>query len=406
MASALLLSACSLGPAYQKPDLDMPPAFRATADTAAEAWPAPEWWRNFHSPELDALIERAVDNNDLAAAAARVIQADAQVADQRRAAVAQRQRHRQLRLPAHRHRAAAAASATPCHAASPADHRPTGSGHYSRQPQLQLSLSASATTWICSAATGRCSRRHRPPRLASRFDQETVALTVVTSVASTYFQVLAGQDRLRVAERNLRDAERILATYRARLAAGTANALDVVAAGGAGRRAARQIPNFRNTIEQQRIALGILVGTPPERIDVRGGSLNDLPLPLVAPGLPSELLLRRPDIANAEAQLSPQNANIRAARAAFFPDVTLTASGGLTSAALSTPHRAGHAGRRSSPQPSRSPSSITGCAAASSTHQGPFAGTRGRLRQGDPAKLHRRGAGLDRAALHHRAGRA
>jgi outer membrane protein, multidrug efflux system len=90
----------------------------------------------------------------------------------------------------------------------------------------------------------------------------------------------------------------------------------------------------RNQIEQQRIALGILTGLPPERLTVTGGSLERLPLPLVAPGLPSELLARRPDVANAEAQLVAENANIRAARAAFFPSVQLTASGGLTSAVL------------------------------------------------------------------------
>ena len=172
--------------------------------------------------------------------------------------------------------------------------------------------------------------------LSSRFDQENVAITVVTSVANTYFQVLAGQDRLRVAERNLADARRILGAYRARLSVGTANALDVSQQEAlvAGQVAA--LPQLRNTVEQQRIALGILVGTPPERLLVRGGSLDNLPYPVVAPGLPSALLQRRPDVASAEALLVGANANIRAARAAFFPSVTLTAQGGLTSTALST----------------------------------------------------------------------
>ena len=149
-------------------------------------------------------------------------------------------------------------------------------------------------------------RWRKPPQasaVATRFDQETVAITVVTSVANTYFQVLAAQDRLRVAERNLRDAERILAAFRARLTVGTANALDVSQQEAlvAGQRAT--IPNFRNNVEQQRIALGLLTGLPPERLDVKGGTLEKLPVPLVAPGLPSELLARRPDVANAEAQL-------------------------------------------------------------------------------------------------------
>lgn len=351
------LAGCSLGPAYERPPLDLPLAFRATADTAAAAWPALEWWRNFHATELDQLIERArAYNNDLLAAAARVIQADAQS------------------------RISGAPLLPAVTGTGNFDYTRSGTGSSrSRSSGSSISTSNLSTTSVAGSSTGATTgagitttsfstgptQRYFDSRsyslslgvsydldfwgrnrallqaaqasaLASRFDQETVALTVVTSVANTYFQILAGQDRLAVAQRNLRDSQRILATYRARLGAGTANALDVSQQEALVAGQLAQIPNYHNTIEQQRIALGILVGTPPERVNVQGGSLNDLPLPLVAPGLPSELLLRRPDIANAEALLIAQNANIRAARAAFFPDVTLTASGGLTSAALST----------------------------------------------------------------------
>ncbi len=95
------------------------------------------------------------------------------------------------------------------------------------------------------------------------------------------------------------------------------------------------IPALQNTIDQNRLGLGILVGAPPEQVNPAGGTLDTLSIPDVAPGLPSELLRRRPDIAYAEAELISANANIRAARAAFFPDLSLTASGGLQSAALS-----------------------------------------------------------------------
>src|SRR5262249_13949245 len=135
---------------------------------------------------------------------------------------------------------------------------------------------------------------------------------------------------------NLHDAEEILAAIRARLEVGTASELDVAqeAAEVAGIRAS--IPNLRNLRDQQVAALGVLVGRLPERIPTPTGTLATLALPPVAPGLPSTLLARRPDVAAAEAQLIAQNANIRAARAAFFPTISLTGSGGWQSQALQT----------------------------------------------------------------------
>jgi NodT family efflux transporter outer membrane factor (OMF) lipoprotein len=322
MAAAVLLAGCSLGPRYERPTLDIPPAFRATSDSAAAAWPAEDWWRNFHSPELDDLIARArAHNDDLAAAAARVIQADAQV---RISGAPLLPTLNATGGYSYEHAGTARSSGFS-----------TSGSHYfdSRIYSTGLQASYDLDLFGRNRATFQAAQSSA---VATRYDQATVALAVVTSVASTYFQVLSGQDRLKVARRNLRDAERVLAAYRGRLEAGTASALDVAQQEAlvAGQRAT--IPNLINAIEQQKLALGILVGLPPERLDVTGGSLDRLPLPMVAPGLPSELLARRPDVASAEAQLVAQNANIRAARANFYPDITLTASGGLTSAALST----------------------------------------------------------------------
>jgi NodT family efflux transporter outer membrane factor (OMF) lipoprotein len=170
----------------------------------------------------------------------------------------------------------------------------------------------------------------------SRFDQQVVALTVVTDVANTWFTALALADRLVVAQRNLADAEQTMAVIRGRLDAGTASALDVAQQESlvAGERAV--IPNFRSQLEQELIGLGILVGRPPEAITVRPGSLDTLALPPVAPGLPSDLLQRRPDVAEAEAQLVAANFNIKVARAAFFPSIQLTGSYGFANAALNT----------------------------------------------------------------------
>jgi NodT family efflux transporter outer membrane factor (OMF) lipoprotein len=172
--------------------------------------------------------------------------------------------------------------------------------------------------------------------LASRFDQQVVALTVVASVASTWFQALALQDRLAVAARNIHDSEAILAAIRARQAAGTASDLDVAQQETlvAGLRA--QVPALQSQLEQQLNALGILTGRPPSAVTVRPGTLATLALPPVAPGLPSALLARRPDVAEAEAQLRAANADIRAARANFFPQIQLSGALGWQNIALST----------------------------------------------------------------------
>ena len=347
LAAALVavpLTGCRLGPEYERPRLDVPAAFQATADTAAAAWPPPEWWRNFHSPELDDLIATArAYNTDLAAAAARVVQADAQVRISGAPllpAVNGTASDSYQRSGTGTSRSSGSSASRLAGSINPVTGEAvsTSSGNTQRYFDFRtystgLQVSYDLDFWGRNRALAEAAQASA---VATRFDQETVAINVVTSVANTYFQLLAAQDRLRVAERNLRDAERILAAYRARLSVGTANALDVSQQEAlvAGQRA--NIPGLRNNVEQQRIGLGILVGRPPERLRVGGGTLDKLPLPLVAPGLPSELLARRPDVANAEAQLQSENANIRAARAAFFPSIQLTASGGLTSAALST----------------------------------------------------------------------
>jgi multidrug efflux system outer membrane protein len=326
LLAASLLSGCDLGPAYHRPSLDVPSAYRATPETAAAAWPSVDWWRGFRSPELNMLIEQArVQNFDIAAAIARVRQADAQV----RIAGA-------TLLPA--------LSGT---ANASWQHQGLGTGS-SRIGTTVRSTGSNASIDLHSYSIGLDASyeldfwgRNRATRQAavasamfSRFDQQTVALTVITDVANTWFTALSLADRLAVARRNLADSERTLAVIRGRFMAGTASALDVSQQEAlvAGERAT--IPNFTSQLEQQVIALGILTGQPPERITVRPGTLTTLDLPPVAPGLPSELLARRPDVAAAEAQLIASNFDIKAARAAFFPSIQLTASAGYQAAAL------------------------------------------------------------------------
>jgi outer membrane protein, multidrug efflux system len=326
MPLVLLLGACDLGPDYQRPAVEMPLAFQATPATQAAAWPSEDWWRGFGSPELDALIEQARGQNyDIAAAIARVRQADAQV----RIAGAPL-------LPT----VAATAGASWQQVGATRGFSGVSRGgsttstinirDYSIGP---LNAAYEVDFWGLNRAARQAAVSSA---MFSRFDQQVVALTVVTNVANTWFTALGLADRLVVAQRNLADAEQILAVIRGRLDAGTASALDVAQQEAlvAGERAV--VPNLRNQLEQALIGLGILVGRPPEAITVRPGSLDTLSLPPVSPGLPSSLLQRRPDVAEAEAQLIAQNFDIKVARAAFFPSVQLTGSYGFSNAALNT----------------------------------------------------------------------
>ena len=353
------LAACDLGPDYARPTLEIPDAFRATAVSAALAWPPTEWWHAFGSAELDGLIAEArAHNQDLAAAAARVVQADATVSINGAPllpTVGATSGASYSRTGSSR--GGSFSGVTTGGGATTTTSTSTGAGtttqttgstgstvvsalggsrsHYtdSRQYNLQASVSYEADFWGKNRAVYEAAQAGA---LASRFDQQTVALTVVTSVATTYFQALGTADRLAVAQRNLADARQALKVFQVRVQVGTATALDVAQEEALVAGQAAQIPLLQSTLDQQVIGLGILVGRPPEAIHVAADTLTTLPVPPIGVGLPSELLARRPDVAFAEANLLAQNGNVRAARAAFFPAVTLTTQGGLQSLALST----------------------------------------------------------------------
>ena len=313
------LAACTTGADAPMPALDLPDAYRATPASADAAWPSATWWTGFGSTELNGLIAQArAASPDIEAAAARVRQADAQLV-------------------------IAGAGLLPSISASgdAAWNRTiarkiggiTGKNAETRTYQLGPAVSWELDLWGRLAATRDAARQSA---LASRFDQQSVALSTVTAVASTWFQALALQDRLDVANRNLRDAEAIQNAIQARQEVGTASALDVAQQGAlvAGIRA--QIPALKSQLEQQVIALGVLIGKPPAAIAVRPGTLTTLSLPAVKPGLPSALLARRPDVAAAEARLRAANADITVARAAFFPTVSLSGAAGFQALALGT----------------------------------------------------------------------
>jgi outer membrane protein, multidrug efflux system len=313
VVAAAMLAACNLGPRYHRPDMPAPQTWVTPADGNAPQWPMSEWWRGFSSEDLDELIQRAQRvNDDLRAAIARIHQADAQ----RRIAGAPL-------LPALN----LDANATRARAPVPGENVFSTGNDFSPL----LSASYQLDFWGKNRAALESASASA---LASRFDRATVELSVMASVASTYFQALELRDRLAIADANLDNATKILAGLRRQETAGIATALDVAQQATVVATVNATIPPLKEQLRQSIDALAILIGSTPEELDVTRGSLDALGEPPVRPGLPSELLARRPDVAQAEAQLIAANANIAEARAAFFPSISLTASGGYESAAL------------------------------------------------------------------------
>jgi NodT family efflux transporter outer membrane factor (OMF) lipoprotein len=318
------LTACGLlGPHYKQPDIPPPSTWRTpSAEPAASNWPSSEWWRGFNSATLDDLMRQAqAANDDIAAAIARIRQADAQV----RIAGAPLLPSVDLGGQGTRQRAKSIFIAP--------------NGQLSSMPgtfntfNAELSASYQVDFW------GKNTALHDAARMAaaaSRYDRVTVELSVMTSVASTYFQALELRDRLKVAQDNVASARDILKGLQLEAQVGTVTALDVAQQETTVATLEAAIPPIQQQFTQTLDALAVLLGKQPETVDVTSGTLEDLAIPRVSPGMPSELLVRRPDVAQAEAQLIAANANIVAARAAFFPSINLTADDGFASTALST----------------------------------------------------------------------
>ena len=333
-ASALLLgpvlSGCILGTERPDLNLDVPAAYREGGRTTPDAHlPAVDWWRGFKSSELTSLMDAAqLYNLDIAVAIAQIVQADAQVGVQGAPL-----------LPtvsgtanAEQSRSASSGFNNSNLAGTGLTSVSTGGSTFS-QYSLGLTASYIVDFWGKNRATLHAAEESAT---ASRYNREVVTLTSIVTVANTYFQVLAAQDELRVARRNLAAAERILTLIKQQFAGGTASQLDVSQqeAQVATERAA--IPPLEITLRQNIAALAVLVGRAPANFTVKGGLMTQIAIPRVTPGLPSELLNQRPDIRQAEAQLASSNFSVESARAAFFPQIQLTAQTGVQSAALAS----------------------------------------------------------------------
>lgn len=317
---------CVLTQDLPDPALDIPTGYKAARLSNRDGPPTLDWWRGFRSAELTDLMQEAQRVNlDIAAAVARFIQADAQA---RIAGAALLPNVNGTGQETYSRTSGASASGL------------TNGGREVVNYSASLSASYELDFWSKNRDAAQAAEE---TAIANRFDRDVVALTTLSSVANAYFQVLASQDRIRVAERNIASANRILAAIKERFKAGTGTDLDVAQQETIVGNQKAAIPPLRQTLSQNINALATLVSRPPESVHITGGSLSRITPPRVTPGMPSELLTQRPDIRRQEAQLASATANVGNARAQFFPSIQLTGQGGYQSSALASlfqPHAA------------------------------------------------------------------
>lgn len=305
------LSGCMLGPDYRRPQVDAPNTFRFN-DKDAKDMADTRWWEQFQDPQLNGLIRIAlVENKDVKIAAARVDQFLGQLASTRSAMFPQVQ----AELNALRERN----TVTPGTA--------IGANN--------SFLAALTVSWEIDVF-GRLRRQTEAARanvLASEEGRRATILTLVSSVALSYINLRSLDRQLDIAKATAASRQESLRVFRRRFEGGTVSELELTQNQAEYEEAASRIPLFEQLIAQQENALSILLGRNPGQIQ-RGQELEKLGLPPVPAGLPSELLTRRPDLLQAEQNLVSANALIGAARAQYFPSISLTGLFGSASKEL------------------------------------------------------------------------
>ena len=283
------------------------------------AWPDTEWWRGFGSAELDALMTAAnAASFDIRIAEAQLRQADATT-----------RITGQLLLPTGSLGFTTTRSQIPLSTTTTATGAPiAGRSRFSQRVVYGTQLSASYEVDFWGRARNSVLAAQQAAS-ASRFNIGVVRITTQASLANSYFAVLSAQEQLVIQQANLASAENVLAVIQNRVTAGTANGLDLAQQQTLVAQTRAAVPPLRQSLEANFYALATLTGQPPQGLVLPRVRLADVALPAVAPGLPVEVLVRRPDVWLAEADLASAQANVAVARAAMLPTVQLTTTGGF-----------------------------------------------------------------------------
>ena len=307
IACATMLSGCvTLGPDYQRPDLPLPQAWRTTQPEAMDVVNT-EWWKGLGDPALDALIVEAIDSNlDLQLATLRVEQFDARLLISR----ADGRPQIGYEASANRRRYSQEQPAL----------LPRGVNQYQNAFEVGGNLSWELDLW------GRVRRAREAASadlMASEDARHAMMLSVVTSVATSYVQLLALDHQLELARQTQENRRDALALVQTKYQGGAASQLDVARAQAALYDVTGVVPELERQVAELENATSLLLGRNPG--PVARGTLLAVKLPPVPAGIPADVLVRRPDVMAAEQNLISANARIGVAKAQYFPRISLTA---------------------------------------------------------------------------------
>jgi len=316
LAAGLALAGCTVGPDYQRPEIESPPAWRITYEQAAVAANT-RWWEAYQDPVLNQLVEEALGKNlDLVQAAARVDRFLGALS------VTRSQLYPQIGY-------GGDASQNRASANGPTPLPPGTDRDYSL---YQAALGAS---WQIDLF-GRVRRQAEGAQAqvyATEQGRRGVVLSVVTSVATAYLALRALDRQLEIARATEENYAGSLKIFELRYEGGAVSELERSQVESQYRQAQAAVPGFERQVAQQENLLSVLLGRNPGDIP-RGKAIDELIDPAIPGGLPADLLERRPDILQAEENLRAANASIGAAKALYYPSFSLTGLLGLQSTSL------------------------------------------------------------------------
>lgn len=312
----VVLSGCMVGPDYAKPEVDTPAAWRYEVSEAADTVNT-AWWQQFNAPVLDELVEEALNyNKDVRIAVARVEEFSARV-DITRSGL----------FPQIGYAGGAERNKTSLDTVAV----PSGISRTNDLYNAALNVGWELDLW---GKIRRATEAARADLLASEEAKRTVILSLVSTVASSYISLRTLDRQLEIAKETLATRKDTLRLFELKFKGGVVSNLEVAQVQSEYEQAAIRVPALERQVAVLENALSVLLGRNPGSI-VRGKSLEELTLPEVPEGMPSDLLERRPDIRQAEQNLIAANAQIGVAKAQYFPSISLTGLFGYASVALS-----------------------------------------------------------------------